>query len=255
MNIGNGQFWRGDCLELMRQIPDASVDMILCDLPYGTTDCAWDAVISLEEMWSNYWRIAKPNAAIVLTASQPFTSALIMSQIKFFKCEWIWQKNKGSNFATTKWYPFKEHESVLIFAKNKTQYYPQMQERSESGKAMIKGNVITKAKEKPSSFVGKGALTKEHQKTHLDPNLRVPSSVQKFNVERGLHPTQKPVDLFAYLIRTYTQPGQLVLDNCAGSGTTAIAAEREGRKWLCIEQDETYYNAACGRVWKEVLKL
>lgn len=249
-NIGNGAMWLGDCLELMKYIPDGSIDMVLCDLPYGTTACAWDSIIPFEPLWLQYWRVAKPNAAIVLTGSQPFTSALIGSQIKRFKVEWIWKKNNGSNFGTTKWFPMKEHESVCVFAKGTPVYNPIMQERSENGKKMVRNNVTTKAKEKPSGFVENGGLNNGHQKLHLDPELRVPSSVQFFNVERGLHPTQKPVALFEYLIKTYTNPGDLVLDNCSGSGTTAVAAQQSGRRFICIEKEPAYYYGSCGRIWK-----
>lgn len=242
-HIGNGQFWRGDCLELMRQIPDASVDMILCDLPYGTTACKWDTVIPFEPLWAQYWRIAKPNAAIVLTASQPFTSALVMSQIERFKYEWIWEKGKASGHLNAKKQPLKAHESVCIFGS--PSYFPQGTEEKN-----FNSSRPAKGKQKGEVY---GKQVNEYRNEKIG---NYPRSVQKFSGEhKPFHPTQKPVDLFAYLIRTYTQPGQLVLDNCAGSGTTAIAAEREGRKWLCIEQDENYYNAACGRVWKEVLGI
>lgn len=243
MNIGNGQFWRGDCLELMRQIPDASVDMILCDLPYGTTQNKWDSLIPFEPLWAHYWRVAKPNAAIVLTAQPPFDKVLGCSQIQYLKYEWIWSKPKGTGHLNAKKQPMKSHENVLVFYKFQPEYYPQMTE----GKPYK-----DKAGKERSSNYGN-----DNGKGNDNEGLRYPVSVQNFtsNMRDAFHPTQKPVDLFAYLIRTYTQPGQLVLDNCAGSGTTAIAAEREGRKWLCIEQDETYYNAACGRVWKEVLGL
>ena len=250
MNIGNGQFWRGDCLELMRQIPDASVDMILCDLPYGTTQNKWDSLIPFEPLWAHYWRVAKPNAAIVLTAAQPFTSALVMSQVEYFKYEWIWHKSRATGHLNAKKMPMREHESICVFGKGSIYYEPQMYNKTKG---------FRKAQKSVKSSGSYGDV-KEGIFREVNEELAYPKSVQKFNDcfhdrEAGLHPTQKPVDLFAYLIRTYTQPGQIVLDNCAGSGTTAIAAERERRKWLCIEQDETYYNAACGRVWKEVLKL
>ena len=259
MNIGNGQFWRGDCLELMRQIPDASVDMILCDLPYGTTACKWDAIIPFEPLWAQYWRIAKPNAVVVLTASQPFTTQLIGFQIENFKYCWVWEKSRCANFAQAKNSPLKTHEDICVFSKGVIGHVSQTNNRmtyNPQGVEAPKRKMTSVDKTKNSEH-------KLHRKGMIDgkdyDGSNYPKSIIKIsnsdNRERGLHPTQKPVDLFAYLIRTYTQPGQIVLDNCAGSGTTAIAAEREGRKWLCIEQDETYYNAACGRVWKEVLGL
>jgi site-specific DNA-methyltransferase (adenine-specific) len=251
--LGNGQIALGDCLDVMRSVPAGSVDMILCDLPYGTTACSWDSVIPFGPLWSEYWRIAKPNAAVVLTASQPFTSALVMSQIDRFKYEWIWKKNAGSNFGTVKFQPMKEHENICVFGINKLIYNPIMQERSEVGKKMRAGKpIIQNKKEKPSDFVSDGQLNKGYDPSHLDVNLRVPSSVQLFNRERGLHPTQKPVALFEYLIKTYTNPGDVVLDNCIGSGTTAIAAENTGRRWIGIERDAGYFGAACERIARAV---
>lgn len=244
MQIGNGTFLNGDCLELMAGLPDGSVDMVLCDLPYGTTACSWDSVIPFEPLWEQYWRVCKPNAAVVLTASQPFTSALIMSQIKAFKYEWIWRKNAGSNFAQMKQQPMKEHESVLVFAKNRFTYNPIMQPRNGNGNASV-GYALKR--ESNSEVYGIGAVEPK-----IVPELRYPSSIQLFNRERGLHPTQKPVALFEYLIRTYTNEGETVLDNTAGSGTTAIAAENAGRKWICMERDPDYYAAALGRVWDHV---
>ena len=252
-NHVSSEIWNGDCLELMRDIPSGSVDMVLCDLPYGTTQNKWDVIIPFEPLWREYWRIVKPNTAIVLTASQPFTSALVMSQIDCFKYEWIWQKNAGSNFGTVKFQPMKEHESVLIFGKGKTNYNPIMQERSEIGKKILSGKpIIQSGKIKPSDFVSNGALNKGYDPSHLDTIMRVPSSIQKFNRERGLHPTQKPVALFEYLIKTYTNPGETVLDNCSGSGTTAVAAHRTGRKSICIEKDLGYYLGSCWRIWSEI---
>jgi site-specific DNA-methyltransferase (adenine-specific) len=234
----------------MRHIPDQSVDMVLCDLPYGTTACKWDQVIPFEPLWSHYWRVCKPNAAVVLTASQPFTSALVMSQPKAFKCEWIWEKNIGSNFAQVKYMPMKEHENICVFSRNTPLYNPIMEQRNGSGLTRI-GEILPP---KPSiQHFGPSMRSQYDVKPRLE--SRIPRSVQKFNVvpRNGgglIHPTQKPVALFDYLIRTYTNPGDLVLDNCAGSGTTAIAAEASGRRWLCMERDPSYYYAAIGRVWK-----
>ena len=239
-----GLFLLGDCMEHMKEIPDKSIDLILCDLPYGTTQNKWDAVITFEPLWAEYWRVARPGAVIALTASQPFTSALVMSQPHRFKHEWIWLKNKGSNFANTVREPFKEHESVLIFSEGKWTYNKQMQERTGGGSDRVKYNV---AFESGSGNYGKF----EGRKDNALPEKRVPSSWQKFNTETGLHPTQKPVALFEYLIRTYTDEGMTVLDNCAGSGTTAIAAERSGRKWVCIERDPEYYAKAVERIQNE----
>lgn len=246
ITLGNGQIALGDCLDVMRSVPTASVDMILCDLPYGTTACNWDTVIPFEPLWSEYWRIAKPNAAVVLTASQPFTSSLIMSQIDRFKYEWIWCKNAGSNFASVKQQPMKEHESVCVFGQGKSTYNPIMQIRNGKGlervkAGPVKSNTIDKENVYGNIAIGDSKIRDE---------LRYPSSIQKFNRERGLHPTQKPVALFEYLIKTYTNPGDVVMDNCIGSGTTAIAAENTGRRWIGIERDFDYFMSAWDRVMK-----
>lgn len=234
---------QGDCLELMKSIPDGSVDMILCDLPYGTTQNKWDTVIPLEPLWSAYWRVIKPTGVIALTASQPFTSTLVLSQIERFKHEWIWIKNRGSNFANTVREPMKEHESALIFSQGRWTYNKQMQERTGGGKALV-GQVQKNkggATDNYGNFAGKDIVLSE---------LRVPSSHQKFNTEVGLHPTQKPVALMEYLIKTYTNEGETVLDSCMGSGTTGVACVNTGRKFIGIEKDEKYFNIAKERIEK-----
>ena len=232
---------RGDCLELMSGIPDGSVDMILCDLPYGTTACKWDSVIPFEPLWENYKRVIKSNGAIVLTASQPFTSALVMSNPSMYKHEWIWIKNRGSNFANTVREPMKEHESVVFFSRGRWTYNKQMQERTGSGSDRVKYEVAFKSEsDNYRKFEGR-----DHKKL---PEKRVPSSWQKFNTEVGLHPTQKPVALMEYLIRTYTNEGEAVLDNCMGSGTTGIACLNTGRKFIGIEKDDKYFEIAEHRI-------
>lgn len=250
MDIGNGEFWMGDCLELMADIPDGSFDMILCDLPYGTTACKWDTVIPFEPLWKHYWRVAKPNAAIVLTASQPFTTALIGSKIDRFKYEWIWKKDKPSNFALANRQPLKYHENICVFYRSQPTYNKQMQAREGSGASRVKYQVDNSNQKSDHLTLG--------DKPKMFGELKNPSSVQEVSTGRRqdiIHPTQKPVALFEYLIKTYTNPGEMVLDNCAGSGTTAIAAERTNRKWLCIEQDEEYYEKACERVKDEIHRL
>ena len=239
--ISNGVFMLGDCFERMRELPDASVDMVLADLPYGTTQNKWDSVLPLEPLWAEYWRVCKPNAAVVLTSSQPFTSVLLVSQIERFRHEWVWIKNRGSNFANTVREPMKEHETVLVFSRGKWTYNKQMQERTGGGASRV--NYAFNHRTATENY---RAFTRKP--TERQPAMRVPSSWQKFNTEVGLHPTQKPVALFEYLIRTYTNEGDTVLDNTAGSGTTAVAAERCGRRWVCIERDETYYTKAVERV-------
>lgn len=230
----------GDCLEKMKEIPDGSVDAILCDLPYGTTQNKWDSVIPFAPLWEQYWRVLKQSGVIALNASQPFTSALVMSQPKHFKHEWIWIKNRGSNFANTVREPMKEHESVLIFSKGKWTYNKQMQERTGGGLSRVQYsfNSVT-----ATDNYGKFDKPPPDQGT-----LRVPSSWQKFNVEVGLHPTQKPVALAEYLIKTYTNEGDTVLDNCMGSGTTGVACKNLGRNFIGIEQDAKYFEVAKERI-------
>jgi len=238
----------GDCLEVMTNLSDKSIDMILTDLPYGLTSNKWDSIIPLDKLWEQYLRIIKENGIIALTASQPFTSILVCSQRKLFRHEWIWIKNRGSNFANTIREPMKEHESVLIFSRGKWTYNKQMQERAESGKSRVQYNVRFESQSENYREL-------EGRKNNKLPELRVPSSWQRFNCEVGLHPTQKPVALFEYLIRTYTNQGDTVLDNCAGSGTTGVAAYRSGRKSILIEKDRRYCEIIQGRMEKETMQL
>ncbi len=234
----------GDCLELMKDIPNGSIDMILCDLPYGTTACKWDTIIPFEPLWAQYKRVIKDNGAIVLTSSQPFTSALVMSNPKWFKCEWIWKKHKGTNIYGVKREPLKIHESCLIFAKGKYTYNPQMTE----GKPY---------KKRGSHNIGKSdgliiANKKVGYSKDFDSSKRYPVSIQEFSnhnqKDNSFHPTQKPIPLFEYLIRTYSNEGDLILDNCAGSGTTAIACLKTNRQFIVMEKEQKYYDIILKRV-------
>lgn len=229
----------GDCMEVMRELPSGSIDMVLCDLPYGTTANKWDAVIPFEPLWREYKRLCK--GAIVLTASQPFTSALVMSNPKAFKHEWIWIKNRGSNFANTVREPMKEHESALVFAFGKWTYNKQMQERTGGGLDRVNYDFNLRT-QSDNYGVMPGVPTKSL------PELRVPSSWQKFNTEVGLHPTQKPVPLFEYLVKTYSNEGDTVLDNTMGSGTTGVACQLLGRSFIGIEKDPSYFDTAMNRL-------
>jgi len=243
--IGSAVLYRGDCLKWMSVIPDGSVDMILCDLPYGTTACKWDTVIPFEPLWAQYRRVAKRNAAIVLTASQPFTSALVMSQPRMFRHEWVWEKNRGSNFLNTKREPMKEHEVALVFSEGGWTYNPQMQERKGAGKTLV-GKVVPHGGRSDSDNYGGYKA-----QSGILPELRGPSSIQRFNTATGTdktHPTQKPVALMEYLIRTYTQEGETVMDNCMGSGTTGVACVNTGRNFIGIERDEKYFQIAADRI-------
>lgn len=243
MKIVPSNIYLGDCLSLMEDIEPHSVNMICADLPYGTTSNKWDSVLPLQKLWDLYDKVCTPNAAIVLTASQPFTSLLVASNIRMFKHEWIWIKNRGSNFANTVREPFKEHESVLVFSKGKWTYNKQMQERTGSGLDRVQYNV---------SHLSKSENYREFEGRPVNKlgDLRVPSSWQKFNTEVGLHPTQKPVALFEYLIRTYSNEGDIILDNCIGSGTSIVAAINTNRKYIGLEKEEKYFTIAKDRIGK-----
>jgi site-specific DNA-methyltransferase (adenine-specific) len=238
----------GDCLELMKDIPNESIDMILCDLPYGTTSCKWDTIIPFDKLWEQYERIIKPNGAIVLTASQPFTSALVMSNIKNFKYSLVWSKKMTSGFANAKYQPMKSHEDILIFCKNKTIYNPQMVKRTDNElKRLSHKSVNTTSSEHTKSMIGKSG--NRYDNIYKYPN----SIIEKIGVmnnggEKLPHPTQKPISLFEYLIKTYTNEGDLVLDNCAGSGTTAIACLNTNRNYILMEQDKQYFDLINKRI-------
>lgn len=230
----------GDCLEKMKEIEKGSVDMILTDPPYGTTACKWDSIIPLDLMWLQLKRVIKPNGAIVMTASQPFTSVLISSNIDQFKYEWIWEKNKATGHLNAKKIPMKAHEQVLIFYNKPPTYNPQMTDGhkpmnsyTQSGNGECYGQT-----NKPSG----GGST-----------LRYPRSVQQFPVINNddpekTHPTQKPVALMEYLIKTYTNEGETVLDFTMGSGTTGVACQNLNRSFIGIEKDEKYFQIASERM-------
>ena len=249
MQINN--IYNGDCLELMKEIPIGSIDMILCDLPYGTTACKWDAVIPFDKIWKHYERVIKLNGAIVLTASQPFTSALVMSNPKMFKYEWIWEKSKASNFLLAKKQPLKAHENVLVFANGTPNYYPQ----KTQGKPYYRGGV----KEKHDNPEVSNNIPNYH--SHIrksEDGMRLPRSVQYFTTaefDGKFHPTQKPIALFEYLVNTYTNEGETILDNCSGSGTTAIACINTNRNYICMEKDYEYYNKSIERILKHSNQL
>jgi len=235
----------GDCLERMKEIPDGSVDLILADPPYGTTACKWDSVIPFEEMWLRLNKLIKPNGAIVLFGSEPFSSALRMSNIKNYKYDWVWEKAVGSNFAVAKYQPLKEHENIMIFSLNKHNYYPIKEPRKGSGAKRLKNEY----KSNGTKTEVTGMVSNRKGKKYDE--LKYPSSVQYFNNRdkyRGLHPTQKPVALMEYLIKTYTQEGETVLDFVMGSGTTGLAAKNLNRNFIGIEKDETYFRIAQDRI-------
>jgi len=223
---------RGDCLEMMGEIEDGSVDMVLADLPYGTTACKWDSVIPFEPLWAQYRRVTKKNAAIVLTASQPFTSALVMSNVKEFRYGWVWMKRKPVGFLNAKKRPMPKHEDVLVFSSGKERYFPQ---------GLVENKKIVK-RSGNSPYRTCGA---ESVRTHSG----YPSSELVFQHDKDVgHPTQKPVALMEYLIKTYTNEGEVVLDNTMGSGTTGVACMNTFRNFIGIERDEGYFNIAEARI-------
>ena len=245
-HFGDATLILGDCLEVMATLAAGSIDLVLTDPPYGTTACKWDAVIPLGPMWAGLQRVSKKSAAIVMTASQPFTSALVMSNPEWFRHEWVWLKNRGSNFANTVREPMKEHEVVLVFSRGGWTYNKQMQERTGSGGERVKTPIADGdyPREGYREFAGRGGA--------MRPKMRIPSSWQKFNTasgaEKTAHPTQKPVALMEYMIRTYTNPGETVLDFTMGSGTTGVAALNLGRKFIGIEIEPKYFDIACRRI-------
>jgi site-specific DNA-methyltransferase (adenine-specific) len=223
----------------MKDIPDGSVDLVLTDPPYGTTACKWDSVIPFEPMWEQLNRIIKPNGAICLFGSEPFSSALRMSNIKHFKYDWIWEKEQGANFMLCKYQPYKVHEIVSVFSKSTHKYFPQMTE----GKPYISG--------KGTSGDITGNRPKVDTKNEVE---RYPRSIQRFNTEKNksTHPTQKPIDLLEYLIKTYTNEGETVLDFTMGSGSTGVACVNTGRKFIGIELDQGYFDIAKERIEKSI---
>ena len=245
---------QGDCLELMKDIPDGSIDMILCDLPYGTTACKWDTIIPFEPLWEQYERVIKDNGAILLTASQPFTSALVMSNPKIFKYEWIWDRVVNGHPLNAKRQPLRRHESVCVFYKKQCVYNPQM---TEISREEVKRQLRKKSKKSHTSKGLTGDFNTYTRAEYRAEDLRYnyPTSFLEFNAKANecnpyhrQHPTQKPVALFEYLIKTYTSEGETVLDNCIGSGTTAIAALNANRSFIGIEKEKEYVDIANERI-------
>lgn len=229
---------QGDCLDAMWLIPEGSVDLILCDLPYGTTACKWDSVIPFEPLWAHYWRVLKPNGAVVLTAAQPFTTQLIASQIEEFRYCWVWEKTMATGGMSAKQRPMRAHEDVAVFYKELPTYNPQK----------THGDPYSRPEGKK-----KGSVIGDREGGYVTVNAdggRNPRSVLKIpNPNRGsVHPTQKPVALMEYLIKTYTNEGETVLDNCMGSGTTGVACKNTGRNFIGIERDPEYFKIAKERI-------
>ena len=227
----------GDCLVEMNKIQDNEVDFVLCDLPYQLTSLSWDSLIPLEPLWEQYNRIAKENAAMVFTASQPFTTILISSNLKNFRYEWIWEKPQGTNPMAAKIMPLKAHENILVFYRKSPTYNPQMWHSTPySG---FKSN---------TKNIGEAYGNLKSQHRDNPDGSRYPKTVLQFKQEKGYHPTQKPVPLMEYLIKTYSNEDDVVLDNTMGSGTTGVAAIQCGRKFIGIESDKDYYDIAIKRI-------
>jgi site-specific DNA-methyltransferase (adenine-specific) len=234
----------GDAIDEMSKLPDKSIDMILCDLPYGTTQCKWDTVIPFDSLWEQYRRIIKDKGAIVLTASQPFTSNLVMSNPKLFRYSLVWEKSKSTGYLNSKKMPMRSHEDILVFYKSLPIYNPQM----------VDGKPYDKGKAHRPTEVYREQKGEIHVKN--DSGQRYPRSVQYFKTAESegvvYHPTQKPISLMEWLIKTYTNEGDIVLDNCIGSGTTAIACIRTNRKYIGIDIDESYINITTERISNEL---
>ena len=242
------QLYKGDCLEIMKDIPDKSIDMILCDLPYGTTACKWDVIIPFEPLWKQYNRIIKDNGAIVLFGSQPFTSQLIISNPNMFRYELIWDKKIGGAFVLANKRPLPKHENILIFYKKSPTYNPQMTDaKPENIRPINKG---TSQSEAIPVAGGVAKSSKSYNKNKRFPTsiLECSSKIAECNPINRVHPTQKPVFLLEWLIKTYTNEGETVLDNCMGSGSTGVACLNTNRKFIGIEKDDKYFDIACNRI-------
>ena len=237
-DIKTDNLWlmQGDCLERMKEIPSGSVDMVLTDPPYGTTACKWDSIIPLEPMWEQLKRIIKPNGAIVMTASQPFTTILIASNMKMFKYCWVWDKKKGGNIQVLKWQPYKVHEDIVVFSDGAVKYYP------------IKTPQAKRTGKTYSSGEANGIKNYGDTRTYTDKHPKSIIEISNANQKGKQHPTQKPVALMEYLIKTYTTEGETVLDFTFGSGTTGVACVNTGRSFIGIELDEKYFNIAKARI-------
>lgn len=227
---------QGDCLELMKDIPDGSVDMILCDLPYGITKCKWDSVIPFDVLWERYSRVIKDNGAICLFSQMPFSAMLVSSNLQMYRYEWIWKKSNSTGFLNANKMPLKTHESINVFYKKLPTYNPQ----------------FTQGKPYKATCSSQTANYGEFYKiTTVSDGRRYPIDVLEFNSETGLHPTQKPVALLEYLIKTYTNERDTVMDNCMGSGSTGVACKNLNRNFIGIELDKNYFDIAKERIENE----
>lgn len=238
-NIELNKIYNEDCLEGMNRIPNGSVDAIICDLPYGTTQSKWDIVIPFEPLWEQYKRVIKDNGAIVLFGSEPFSSHLRLSNIKWYKYDWVWDKVKGTGFLNARKQPMRNHELISVFYKKQCTYNPQKTVGHERKRTFRSKTLQTEVY---------GTMNKDY---YYDSTERYPRSIQVFSTDTqncSLHPNQKTVALLEYLIRTYTNEGEIILDNCIGSGTTAVACINTNRNFIGFEKEREYYNIACRRL-------
>ena len=239
---------QGDCLELMKEIPDKSIDMILCDLPYGTTACKWDVIIPFEPLWEQYERVIKDNGAIVLFGAEPFSSFLRMSNFKKYKYDLYWNKVQGTGFSMVKRQPMRVIETMSVFYGKQPTYNPQMEDREKPIDSRGWKQDRRKSQNGRFSSDDDSKSRKIYDKKYPNNLITVNRASNECNNTKRVHPTQKPVALFEYLIRTYTNEGETVLDNCMGSGTTAIASMNTGRNFIGFELDEGYFNLANERI-------
>jgi site-specific DNA-methyltransferase (adenine-specific) len=240
-NLAVGEIHQGDCLELMERIEDHSIDLVLTDLPYGLTENKWDSRLDLKRFWERMKIVTKIGGAIIMTASQPFTSDLVTSNREGFAHEWIWEKSITTNFLNCKKSPLKEHENILVFKNGSKASYSPIMEPGDPYKT--------------NARTGGACYGKTKAVTTVSDGQRYPKTIIRVDSERGDHPTQKPVALFAYLIRTYSKPGDIVLDCCAGSGTAGVACVETGRRWILIEKEKKYCEIARGRIDRAIPDL
>lgn len=239
---------KDECLKSMELIQSKSVDLILCDLPYGTLKCTWDVIIPFDKLWTQYERIIKDNGAIVLFGSEPFSSLLRTSNLKLFRYDWIWDKNKAGNFAQSGYQPMKIHETVSVFYKNKSVYNPQKTQLDKPQTRHLGKKSVNRNDRAEAGGISGGIKYSEN----YEPDKKLPTSILNFakdNYKSNVHhPSQKPVSICEYFIKTYTNEGDVVLDNCMGSGTTGIAAKNTNRKFIGIEKDDKYFETAVKRI-------
>jgi len=247
------KIYNEDCLEGMKRIDDGSIDAVICDLPYGTTKNLWDSLIPLDDLWAQYKRIVKPAGAIVLFGQQPFTSALVMSNPSMFKYEWIWKKDNATGFLNAEFAPLKSHENILVFSQKAACFVKDKSDAMVFNPQKTQG---TPYRCKQGYMSTSYDYKNSRETITISNGDRYPIDIIQYNRDRdGFHPTQKPVDLIRYLVLTYTNEGDTILDNCSGSGTTAVAAWREKRHFICFEKDPVYWEKSIKRLKVEMMQL